>query len=219
MHLLVKPGPKVYRVKWVYDKSIDRGAYQETDITDDGLLHNLFFCECKLADGVRLWDILKLLENHLDFYDQLFGCHAKELVQEGLSVFPSDLDDEIAYLELYWFLESDLEYGITGTLFPSFHGIGYEPEKIPYGVELVPVYELAGLPLKLGGYSLYKTEGPLNERMIVESPKAQFTLQQILYGIIWELSYFGGPIEREKRSREFFDTFCEAINENGKDTG
>lgn len=211
MYLLVKPGPRVYFVRWKYSKKKGRGKYKRKDVTSK-FSREMFMYPCKLHKDVRLLDILKLLDMRLDFYDSLFGCWAKEIVTEGLSQNPPEEDREIAYLELSWIAEVDEKDGLTGVLFPSFFGVGHKPEEVRYGVSFSPVYEIAGLPLKLGGYAAYSTEGPITDREIVSANKAQFTLQQILYGVLYELSWNGGPMHRNKRMNALLSARDEVIN-------
>jgi len=137
--------------------------------------------------------------------------------------------EQIDYLELRWQLRHDVDYEdsnktiLAGFSFPDFHGVGVElkedkmfewgevewpkGERIPWGISFSAANDLISLPVKLEqhidicnddvkapagkwGFPMHSWDG------------CEYTLGQILYGIIWEMSFMGGPKDREKKSKE-----------------
>jgi|CXWL01.1.fsa_nt_gi hypothetical protein len=129
-----------------------------------------------------------------------------------------------------------IEKTFSGTHFPDFGGTGYEIKetfkeensgfeylagtRISMAIDFSPTPGLIDLPVKLnrdcriydedytkpvetrynkeeGGYpTIYKADG------------MQFTLGHILQGIFWELSFCGGPEDRDAKAKELKDTIA-----------
>jgi hypothetical protein len=102
-------------------------------------------------------------------------------------------------LELYWYIDYDEEeQKLSGNILPGFHGMGIS-DHMPYSLMFTPANEIAELPLRLSQeFTLVSIKG--KEPEIYKTP--EFSLGQILYGIIWELSWIGGPEERERKKQE-----------------
>jgi hypothetical protein len=185
---------RLLRTRWVYDEDKDKGCYVTDDVTDKA--PSYLFDACTLEEGVVLEDIFQLLERHLDVYKTVMGDVIKDVVKEGLQPYTGE-EKELEYLELYWGIDYDEdEKEFPGNILPGFHGIGIAGE-IPYCLMLTPANEIAGLPLKLCQEFIVSSN---TKYEIFEGP--QFSLGQILYGIIWELSWFGSPEERERKKQE-----------------
>jgi hypothetical protein len=133
------------------------------------------------------------------------------LVVEGLKG-ESKEKSSIEYLELYWNLYKEGNQRLSSYAFPSIHGIGFVQkedlyqnqilmckagERIAYAVELTPVNELAYLPIKLAS-ELIITDQSYKPEDNLKFANCDYTLGQILYGIVWELSFFGNPTSRNK---------------------
>jgi hypothetical protein len=221
--VLTKNG-KLVETKWVYDKQKEEGSYVDSDVTDQAIRR--IFDNCELEDGVTLKDVFLLLNTELQIFDAIIGNWCEKLVTEGLTKpakpHTGQYDpEEIEYLELkknYW-QDKDSTYGQNR---PDFGGTGYElkedklagwnnkdgtpavempkGERIPWGLSFTPTNELINLPLKLNRkLTIYNEdhESPDYHKVIAEYDNICYTLGDILYGILWELSFHGGPESRD----------------------
>lgn len=127
---------------------------------------------------------------------------------------------------------------INGHAFPDFHGVGIpkndefyggadkrpeNPEPVTWAVEMTPTNKLVDLPLVLKdefvimdmqahAQSFKAKEGRHWKEFETTYDHTVFNLFHILYGIIWELSFFGGPAERDE-VREDLDRRIEDIDD------
>jgi hypothetical protein len=150
--------------------------------------------------------VFDLIEANLDDLEPILGNWVKEFVEESKQPYEPKEDRELERLELYWFLESDAEFGTDGMTFPSFHGIGKNGDK--YGVDFSSCHTLMELPLMLKENAeiyhrdqKYQSDGS----SMVVLPKVGYTLMGILYGIIWELSFFGPPKKRDEEAKKLME--------------
>lgn len=223
--LTLKKGGLLETTEWVYDDEKEEGSYVTEPAGDfyPAYLNNV----CELDDDVTLRDVFLLLDRDLDFYSILIGNWVDEIVREGLDTTPETCKD-IDYLELcWWFTRSKHEGKVdfTGHLFPDFHGYGNWDEcpgvepgtKGNIGVSMTPSYKLLDLPLKLKKDTAilfedldfkWKTIQELNahqETEYLSVNDCSYTLYHILYGIIWELSFHGGPKNRDDHAKVLKD--------------
>ena len=228
--LRIKKGGKLAQTRWVYDEEKDAGSYVERDVTEQAVTR--LFEPCVIEDGVTLRDIFLLLNTELDIFDTIIRNWCKEIVTEGLNREKSEKKSEVEYLELYWHIFKDKDYDtgkscLGGYIFPSFHGVGYmaeedqyehdtlmlrKGERQGYGVSFTPASDLMDLPVKLlEEITLY------NEEDWKETPQkfelGEYSLGHVLYGIIWELSFHGGPAQRDEAAKEIFERVDEIKKE------
>ncbi len=207
--LVIKKGGIVEYTRWDADQKPPR--YVTKDVTDKA--NRFLFRQAYLEEDVTLRDIFLILQRHLDFYDELLGNWCKDIVAEAFSKDQEEIDkdSDIEYLELYWLLTEDKEnVSLEGYQLPSFHGHGTEGS---YGVSLTPAYQLLDCPLKLR-QEIYVYNDICS---VAEPPRsyqnATYTLGDILYVIIWELSFFGSPSMRDKKAEVLLGAatkICEA---------
>ncbi len=199
--LTIHKDGKITRSVWnPEDRKMD--AYDVTDRAPSFL-----FQECTVDDDVTLRDVFLILQRDVDLYDTIFQNWCKEIVTEAFEnpAKPRDNDGpgQIDYVELCWNLDIDREENtLTFGGFPSFHGYGTWDDGTPgpWGVDFSPASTLLDYPLKLND------EIRVIDGAIQTYKGAQFTLGQILYGIIWELSFFGGPKEQREAMQSLEET-------------
>ena len=227
--LEIRKGGKLIETKWVYDKVAKEGDYKEFDRTDQAI-RNLFET-CTLAPDVTLKDIFELLNTELALFDAVIGNWCKEIVTEGLTqpAKPYDLSkydpEQIEYLELTYTpeYENDGE-GSPDQLYgfhrPDFNATGVvlqndgdqehfkKGERIPWGLSFTPSNELINIPVRLSDkFVVYEgilkcKDKPGFSHPIIQFDNPTYTLGGILEGIIWELSFHGGPTSRDKLGGE-----------------
>lgn len=213
--LTIKKGGIVERTRW--DSKLKKPTHVTTDVTEKA--HHFLFETAKIEDDVTLRDIFLILQRHLGFYDDLLGNWCEEIVTEAFSL-PEDQQQEtgegkMQYLELYWMFTESKEdkdrKSLSGFHFPSFHGWGTWEDGTEggFGVAFTPLYHLLDYPLKLNQeITIYDDIGrmPKPPRVYHE---ATYTLGHILYGIIWELSFFGSPAMRDGQREELLGMVTE----------
>lgn len=118
---------------------------------------------------------------------------------------------------------------LQGTKRANFHGIGYELKedklhdwknedgtdavewskggRIPWGMSFTAANAHINYPVKLAQKMIIERKQKTKDNHLTQPPVAIFersvyTLADILYGIIWELSFHGGPRERDEKSEE-----------------
>lgn len=229
--LVLKKDGKLIETKWFYNKEKDEGSYIDSDVTDKGFFH--LEDECTLDSDVTLKDVFLLLNTELDLYDSVVRNWCKELVTEGLSGSPKK-DSDIDYLELYYHLEysrfdKDDTFSLLGLKRPDFHGIGKvleedqdfckKGERIPYSLSFQSTTTLIDLPLKLK-HSVEVYEDDFSKKSVNPAPTLikfdhiPFTLFDILYGIVWELSFYGPPERRDEKGQEILNIVKDIKEEN-----
>jgi hypothetical protein len=201
-------GGKLVETYWVYDETKGDGDMCEKDVTENAI--RLLFEPCDLAQDITLKDIFLLLNTELKIFDAVLGNWCEEFVKEGLSgegkPYTGEYNpEEIEYLQLskYMWIDSDLSYGLER---PDFGGVGFElkeewdgwskGDRISYGISFSPTQDLINLPVKLDRTLIIYNENPASGRYhetIAEYENITFTLGDILNGIIWEISFNGGP--------------------------
>lgn len=228
--LEIRKGGKLIETKWVYDRAAKKGEYQEFDRTDSAIRR--LFEPCELAEDVTLKDIFELLNTEIDLFDAVIGNWCKEIVTEGLTQpgKPYDLSkydpEQIEYLELRYTPEYELYDGVDschGFHRPDFGGVGVElqndgdqehykkGERIPWGISFTPANELINIPVKLNDtFAIYEgilrsAEGQM-PKMLAEFKNPTYTLGGILEGVIWEMSFHGGPAKRDAFGAELRQT-------------
>lgn len=74
-------------------------------------------------------------------------------------------------------------------------------ERIPWGISFTPANELIDLPVKLDTVARVYNDNHEDKKnyhnLLAEYKGATYTLGNILYGIIWEMSFHGGPDKRD----------------------
>lgn len=165
-----------------------------TAVDEDGMIDvtdsapTLLFEPCQLADKVTLRDVFLLLQNHIEVFDKLLGNWCKSYTEEALSKKDA-VDHAFDYLEIYHTLEVE-DDELLGMDRPDFHAVSKDDV---YSVSFLPLYEYVDCPLVLG-----KTQMD-DGKTFYESP---FTLGKILYGILWEISFYGPPANRDEKGKE-----------------
>lgn len=244
--LRISKGGKLIENEWVYDKEKEEGSYVDFDRTENAIRH--LFDACELEEGITLKDVFLLLNTELDIFDSVLGNWCKEIVTEGLSKEPKIYDlsvyspDQIEYLELYFtpgyesYEGKDSFYGFSR---PDFHGVGVvlqeekdfykKGERIPWGISFTPANELINIPVKLNKeFTIYHSilskpeyDGSPDFGVIKRFNNPQYTLGHILNGIIWEMSFYGGPETRDGFNKELHDTKNELEErlKNGEEVG
>lgn len=218
-NLILKSGPHLIKRDWEHNSELSTGKWHDRDVTANA--HQYLFDTVQVDESVTLQDIFGLLEAapllqkvfRRDFCVELL-VEAKKGISDRFSLEYSP--EGIEYLELYQILNFNTD---TREYLPmhrlQLHGQGYvlkapwddgsgctcpAGERIQWGVSLAPLRELLPLPLKVR-YSTPVCEDDTHAKGYgCELDRVSLTgvsLSQVLHGILWELSFHGGPVEQE----------------------
>ena len=182
--LIIIKGGILLLNKWDTKKQV----YVQQDISN--LAFRYLFESCSLGE-ITLKDIFLLINQNLAMFDAIFGNWCKEIIEEGLSGKSANSVSQVEFLELCWRIY-DLGNSLEGFEFPELNAIRLNENELEeyVGLDFTPAYDLIDFPVKLKAeiYEDLKTE-PFR--------KAGYTLGQILYGILWELSFYGNTKDRD----------------------
>lgn len=189
----------------------------EEDVTAGA--HEWLFTHVALDSGVTLGDVFRLLDACPILTLVFAREYAVELCGEArfgaVDARPREpaAAEGIEYLELsqQWSLDTARSiYSATQRL--QLHGVGFElkadapdyrrkrGERIRWSVSLTPLRELLSLPLRINE-ELCILEDDIHAKAfgneVIKGRHPQVTLGQVLHGVLWELSFHGGPQGRE----------------------
>jgi hypothetical protein len=200
MVILQKGGKLVYK-KWNAKK-------QEYTLKPIGKYETSYFLmdTCTLGEGIKLKDVFKFVEKNIELFRILMpNVYLNEYIKESKKK-PTN-KSEIRYLELYCYLTS--EYGFfQGLNFPEFHGIGSTPEmgdNTPFSLSFCEISSLINLEIIMK--NKISIDGEDMETLLELKNAPSFTLFQIIYGIFYELSWYGSPEKTKKHNEELQKIF------------
>lgn len=218
--LLLLPGPRLVQ-RAVGDEA--EPVVREAEVTARAA--EFLFEPVRLDARVTLADVLGLLDASpvlLTVFRREFAEEIMVEVRKGALVSPPGLDPPevvgIDWLELYWSWTLDSSSGTFGqTHRLQLHGIGKVLEvdapgygakagdRITWGVDLMSVRELLALPVRVSE-DLAVVEDDVDSSSfgdrIQEARLKTVTLGQVLHGLLYELSFHGGPRERSAFAAE-----------------
>lgn len=217
-HLILRPGPQLVMREFRPEPNDFDARPNEVDVTDRA--HEFLFELITLHAGATLADIFRLL----DASPLLRMIYRRDLADELCALArqgPTATTDSgraahegIEYLELYqqWGLDTSKdEY--SGMQHLELHGVGHEladdlpeqhkkkGERIEWSVSLAPLRELLSLPVKVSAEVRITEEDDAAKAWMREIRRARnidVTLGQIIQGLLWELSFHGGPQEQQQ---------------------
>ncbi len=213
MHdITFEPGAKLMRTF----KDSETGKPVRVDVA--ATAHQFLFETVELKDGVTLADVFALLEldplllqvYRRDFSEDLMAHARKGPLKTAATYGPEELEA----LELYQVVELDsVAKRLDGGSMLQFHGLGFElredtdmggyiqpkGSRVHWGIALTDVRELLHLPLKVNS-EVVVTEGCYDAKGYGQElgrlHRESVTLGQVLHGVLWELSFHGGPVEQ-----------------------
>lgn len=194
---LMKGGNLIYKTHGL-DEDGRMIQQDPVDVTSD--MPSFLFNECTFENDLTLQDIFDLVEKHQELLSIVIPYHIQEFIAESKSdaeVF----DYDITALEIYRTNDHDNYEGISELLSSIyFHGLSDKSEDGPIALDFFPVNNIIHLPIiqntefKIHGGLGYKEDGATT----YDFGNKKFTLMDILYGIFYELSFYGPPIRRDE---------------------
>lgn len=232
--LILKAGGTLHQVRWVYDEVKKVGEYVTTEVTNRAIA--FLFEPIRFEGDIRLRDIFTLLQTDATFLSVFKRDWVAEYLTEMHKVeikpYTGIYDpDGMEYLELYqfWYKDSQLNQ-ISGVDRLDLHGIGYlltddvkqgdyvmhkKGSRINWGITGSQLGDLLDLPLRFNETVTVCEEstnvdnyGAAIDTMVMQNP----TLGQVIHGVLWELSFHGGP-EETAEFNESLNSIKEELDE------
>jgi hypothetical protein len=184
-----------------------------------------------LESAVTLGDVFRLLEACPVLKQVFRRDFAEELCDEArkgaVATDPREASspEGIEFLELYqqWRLDTSTQT-YTSTQRRPLHGVGFEleadapdyyrkkGERIQWSVSLTPLREMLALPVRVNP-EVRLTEDDINAKAfgkeVSKGKHPEVTLGQVIDGLVYELSFHGGPQERAEVRSELDEQLAE----------
>ena len=187
--------------------------YELNDINDAVIVNNNDIL-CFLSDYVdigesvtleRLFDIIA--DNVEKFNEVFFYALGGYMLEPYIQEIQNNPTDNVGfeYLEVYW--ETDI-YKDDIDFIPSLHGRSKEDT---YGLDFTSLNNIKNLKVKLNN-DLFLNNTDINQEKIRLGTK-QFTLFDLFYSLFVEISFHGGPQEKEEMFSEI-NNMIDDIKEN-----
>ena len=188
-------------LKLTKDKKIISDYYGEVkEIDPIDILRVAYLEPVSEVDGWTLEDIFDLVYPLKDIWSDLAGCNFepfyKELKSEMVLLKPEDIDhlNKIDYIKVY----RNLELEDDGLLTESIHvsGIGKDGDSDKYAIGFSPLYSIKNLKIVISDNfeinKLYSMDPPIFKA------KKPINLLEIIWAILWEISFHGVPEDRDE---------------------
>jgi hypothetical protein len=192
-------GGKLSAVRSVEEE--DEWKKSKVDLTD--YAPNWLFLPCIVNADVVLRDVYLLLHKHVAAFTEMLSDHVPKIVEEGLTPYVGE-KAPLTFALLSWeigYSKTDAEMHLYGNTLPAFHIFG-QSEKEKYDASVYPANQLAELPLRLSNRLIIHKEDTLQEE-VFENP--EYSLWNILCGIVHELTWLGSPEEKDRKLKEILD--------------
>lgn len=152
-----------------------------------------------------LRDVFNCIQNSkvtIEKLKKILKCRYLEEYMEEINKpnVPKKDKDGIKYLEIYCGAE---EIGAKDNKYMrwSFHGVGKKDKFTDkYALEFSPLYEIADFKIRISDTMLVFNES--NGKILKKKVDTSIMLIELLYAIVWELSWNGSIENREKRLQE-----------------
>jgi len=161
-------------------------------------------CACHIDADVTLADIFCAVEQDPElgrFLEQWSWCDLDAFHAEARK--PATATSDLSYIEIAKYFEWDEHEAqetvdVSGIGQPDEHGMTH------YGIDFTPVNQLVHLPVRLRP----EMEIRKGHKKLGEAP-CTFTLLDVLGEIYFEVSFYGSPEDRDRRSAELQESVRE----------
>ena len=96
--------------------------------------------------------------------------------------------------------EIDLSDNYFNVIYPKMEIDGIDDNNEVFGLEFLSCNEIVNLPLLFNNEFLIKNDGKILKNIYTHP-----TLFHVIYGLFWELSFFGDPTARDEKAKELLD--------------
>lgn len=192
-------------------------------VDSDGELYLKRPCEKKIITDVNPYTLASIpvvfnedvtvqhLYNIVEKYNFLAGItfYAKEFLEESKK--PSKAKDVEGYLRFYWMPTdiSDESYDISC---PKMEVDGINKKGEAYGIEFLGANDIKHLKIKVDPRKVIVDQSN-GKYDVLKSQEVYPTLFHIIYGLFWEMSFFGDPKRRDEEGEKLRQSVNEIMTE------
>lgn len=163
-----------------------------------GLVSYLTF-PVELEEGITVEHIMNLLAlnmEHTDFmFDSSLGGHQFKSFYEELQE-DAKPDENLSYMEIAHELDVLTPDNLDLFSVARMRGVGKNLEL--FSIEFAPLSTYKKFEIRLNQDFIVKKIDDSNHESVVLSCKKSFTLFDVIHAVLFEMSYYGGPEERNK---------------------
>lgn len=206
------PDGTLKEVFWFYQEEEEVGRYYY-EILEHSLLPHLMKI-VRLHPDCTLASILHTVRTFQHELEPIVGNWMNQFLIEAFEPVPSEhipsSTERLDQLELYYAASAtnDTYHGLT---YPSLHALGesfvdYDgtpldpntsrPEQ--FSISFTPINQLIHLPIHFRPTMYFEISHPMALSNQIALPSPATTILQVVYGIFWELSFYGPPEKRDQ---------------------
>lgn len=171
----------------------------------------------ELGESVTFKRLFEIVSSNLRkfneiFYSSLGGYALEPYLQEIENNVTETIESD--YLELHWFCD---KYDNELNICPSLHGISIKEDQV-YALDFTSLNNLKNCIVKINetveiyDYTKIKEKGEEtidNKEFLITLGDKAFTLFELFNGIFYEISFHGGPQDKQERLRELEESIDE----------
>jgi hypothetical protein len=204
------------------NKKIYTDMYGHKEVRQEDLLQYVFSDPIGEINGWTLRDLLELIRPYKDIFGEMAWCNLDAFYAElnkPIVKDPNGIVDHVEYIQVAfraeihkWAPDEISEYmDVVGrndtytdaAIEEDFKKNGTTDLGNRYAIEFTPVNELADLPIRIDDtYEIVKNldEAPWRETLF--KSRRPLYLLDVIWAILWEISFTGSPAERDEMSDE-----------------
>lgn len=198
------------------------------NIIDDENLFKYLSEEVELGESVNLERIFSLIESNKErlqyLYHSCLGGYPLEPYIDEINDIPTEKTD-LVKLEVNWLVDS---YDDDITIVSNLHGIGLSEDVdsntniddidndklLPYAIEFTPLNNMKYLIVELNrNVKIINFDIKTKEHSINDIGNKSFSVFDLFYAILYEISWNGDPSQREERLSEIKESIEESEKE------
>jgi hypothetical protein len=222
-NLKLLPGPKLKRTVEVADSSNGVPAWETRDVTDRA--SEYLYRAIDIDPDVTLADVMGLLYEDPIMQAVFRRDFVAELCEEARRGPITKADEapheRLECIELYQLWSLDTASNVfSGAGSYSVHGKGFiqaedvleggylmykKGERINWSISMTPIGELLHLPVRVNPEVTICEDDPFAKRhghAIQSGSHHKITLGTLIHSLLWELSWYGAPSQRDERVKE-----------------
>ncbi len=163
----------------------------------------------EIEEGATFKTFFNHIMREKEKYSEFFASHLghydlKVFDEEWQKPYVKEKDDGMEFLEIYWHVDYDREDNIINEQ-PALHGRGYAAKDgvTAYAIDFTPLNKLKKYPLKLNTEYIieeYMRRKPRSRKIF--AGKKSFTVYDVIDAVLYEITFYGGPQQRNEQLEE-----------------
>ncbi len=175
-------------------KAYIKKSRQNIDISNR--IHQFLFEPVSFDKNFTVKELFLILEKNPEILKMLSRFDGATFIKEALQRKSKKHISPSSKIEFYWFSDPS-SFELDGFNIPCVHGLNGRGK--PFGLDFLPGSEIKHCRIKVLPALWVETEIS-GERYRVQAGNLTPTVGQVIYSLIWELSYWGPPKKRDQAS-------------------